>query len=156
MPPLTSRAQCILRACPRQGQSFTPALAACQQRRTKADIADRAGGAYDQTPPDWQSPFKSKESNPTTRIPSFANYMSKKGETSNKTFQYFMVGSMGLLAAAGAKATVQGRSSEGSFAANYMLWGASAHPGFKTDIECHFRFSGQHVGVRRRARSSKS
>ncbi|MCJ1275794.1 hsp70 nucleotide exchange factor fes1 [Puttea exsequens] len=107
MPPLTSRAQCILRACPRQGQSFTPALAACQQRRTKADIADRAGGAYDQTPPDWQSPFKSKESNPTTRIPSFANYMSKKGETSNKTFQYFMVGSMGLLAAAGAKATVQ-------------------------------------------------
>ena len=35
--------------------------------------------------------------------------MSKKGETSNKTFQYFMVGAMGLLSAAGAKATVQGR-----------------------------------------------
>lgn len=34
--------------------------------------------------------------------------MSKKGETHNKTFQYFMVGTMGLLAAAGAKATVQG------------------------------------------------
>lgn len=37
--------------------------------------------------------------------------MSKKGETSNKTFQYFMVGGMGLLAAAGAKATVQGKHS---------------------------------------------
>lgn len=37
--------------------------------------------------------------------------MSKKGETSNKTFQYFMVGGMGLLAAAGAKATVQGEPS---------------------------------------------
>lgn len=34
--------------------------------------------------------------------------MSKRGETSNKTFQYFMVGGMGLLTAAGAKATVQG------------------------------------------------
>ena len=35
--------------------------------------------------------------------------MSKRNETSNKTFQYFMVGAMGLLSAAGAKATVQGR-----------------------------------------------
>lgn len=34
--------------------------------------------------------------------------MSKRGETSNRTFQYFMVGGMGLLTAAGAKATVQG------------------------------------------------
>ena len=38
--------------------------------------------------------------------------MSKKGETSNKTFQYFMVGTMGLLSAAGAKATVQGRDTQ--------------------------------------------
>ena len=36
--------------------------------------------------------------------------MSKKPESSNKVFQYFMVGSMGLLTAAGAKATVQGAS----------------------------------------------
>ena len=35
--------------------------------------------------------------------------MSKKGESPNKVFQYFMVGTMGALAAAGAKATVQGR-----------------------------------------------
>lgn len=33
--------------------------------------------------------------------------MSKSSETTNRVFQYFMVGSMGLLTAAGAKATVQ-------------------------------------------------
>ena len=78
-----------------------------EQRRHKASTVERHTGEYDQTPA-FQSPFKNAESNPTTKIPSFKNYMSKRGETSNKTFQYFMVGSMGLLAAAGAKATVQG------------------------------------------------
>jgi ubiquinol-cytochrome c reductase iron-sulfur subunit len=34
--------------------------------------------------------------------------MSKSSETTNRVFQYFMVGSMGMLAAAGAKATVEG------------------------------------------------
>ena len=77
-----------------------------QQRRGRADIVERTSGEYDQTPA-FQSPFKD-DSNPTTKIPNFSNYMSKRRETSNKTFQYFMVGGMGLLAAAGAKATVQG------------------------------------------------
>lgn len=69
-------------------------------------MAENMSGEYDRTP-SFQSPFKD-DSNPTTKIPSFAKYMSKRGETSNKTFQYFMVGTMGLLSAAGAKATVQG------------------------------------------------
>ncbi|ERF71468.1 Cytochrome b-c1 complex subunit Rieske [Endocarpon pusillum Z07020] len=56
----------------------------------------------------FNSPFKGEEYSPTTKIPSFGKYMSKNSETSNRVFQYFMVGSMGLLAAAGAKATVQG------------------------------------------------
>jgi ubiquinol-cytochrome c reductase iron-sulfur subunit len=47
----------------------------------------------------FDSPFK---------IPSFAAYRSKGGETGPKVFQYFMVGSMGALSALGAKATVQG------------------------------------------------
>lgn len=67
---------------------------------------ERTSGEYDETPA-FQSPFTS-DSNPTTKIPSFAKYMSKRGEISNRTFQYFMVGGMGLLAAAGAKATVHG------------------------------------------------
>jgi ubiquinol-cytochrome c reductase iron-sulfur subunit len=54
----------------------------------------------------FDSPFKgSKDS---TKIPSFAAYRSKGGETGPKVFQYFMVGSMGALSALGAKATVQG------------------------------------------------
>ena len=60
--------------------------------------------------PSFDSPFKTAESPSTTKIPNFSHYMSKRSETGNRVFQYFMVGSMGLLAAAGAKATVQGRS----------------------------------------------
>ena len=109
MAPLPSRASSLLRACPRRSlQCLNSAFATSQQRRTKADVVERSSGQYDQTPR-FESPFKNKDDSPTTKIPSFANYMSKKGETSNKTFQYFMVGGMGLLAAAGAKATVQGR-----------------------------------------------
>jgi len=69
---------------------------------------ERTAGEYDRTPK-MESPFRSSDETPTTKIPDFKKYMSKKGETSNKTFQYFMVGGMGLLAAAGAKATVQGK-----------------------------------------------
>ena len=43
-----------------------------------------------------------------SRIPDFSKYRSKSGASSNLLFQYFMVGTMGALTAAGAKATVQG------------------------------------------------
>jgi len=42
------------------------------------------------------------------KVPSFGKYMSRRSEPANRVVQYFMVGSMGVLAAAGAKATVQG------------------------------------------------
>lgn len=60
----------------------------------------------------FDSPFgKSKDSaTDFDKIPNFKAYMSKRGEGTNRVFQYFMVGSMGLLSAAGAKATVQGTS----------------------------------------------
>ncbi|KAF3936170.1 hypothetical protein ABW19_dt0202473 [Dactylella cylindrospora] len=44
---------------------------------------------------------------PTTTIPDWGYYKSDKSESSNRTFSYFMVGTMGALTAAGAKATVQ-------------------------------------------------
>jgi ubiquinol-cytochrome c reductase iron-sulfur subunit len=75
------------------------ALVTVQQRRSQSE--------YTPTP-SFDSPFKGEESSPTTKIPSFKKYMSKNAETSNRVFQYFMVGTMGLLTAAGAKATVQG------------------------------------------------
>lgn len=54
----------------------------------------------------FDSPFKG--SRDSTKIPSFAAYRNKGGETGPKVFQYFMVGTMGALSALGAKATVQG------------------------------------------------
>ncbi|KAL9102972.1 MAG: hypothetical protein Q9163_001925 [Psora crenata] len=113
MPPLSSYSRSLLRL---QARYRIPTLVApppqCiaqaqqQQRRSKASLAEENTGEYDTTA-HFDSPFKNKGNNPTTKIPSFAPYMSRKGETANKTFQYFMVGSMGVLAAAGAKATVQ-------------------------------------------------
>jgi hypothetical protein len=43
-----------------------------------------------------------------SKIPDFSHYRSKSGTNSNLLFQYFMVGTMGAITAAGAKATVQG------------------------------------------------
>ncbi len=56
----------------------------------------------------FDSPFKGSQD--SIKIPSFAAYRNKGGETGPKIFQYFMVGTMGALSAVGAKATVQGRS----------------------------------------------
>ncbi|KAI9828061.1 MAG: hsp70 nucleotide exchange factor fes1 [Thelocarpon impressellum] len=108
MRPLTSTPSTLLRTCARrQLAAARPSSAATvqvhQQRRGKASEAspEASGGAS------FESPFKNLRDNPTTKIPSFAQYKSKAGPDSNLVFQYFMVGSMGLLAAAGAKATVQ-------------------------------------------------
>ncbi|KAK6385038.1 Cytochrome b-c1 complex subunit Rieske, mitochondrial [Exophiala oligosperma] len=55
----------------------------------------------------FQSPFRAAEKKDTTKIPSFGAYKSGKSEVTNRVFGYFMAGSMGMLAAAGAKNTVQ-------------------------------------------------
>ncbi|KAI9821871.1 MAG: hsp70 nucleotide exchange factor fes1 [Pycnora praestabilis] len=107
MPPLTTTTGSMLRTCVRQQLTTVRASAATMQRRGRASEAVRsASGEYDRTPT-FDSPFRDLDKKPTTMIPDFSHYKSKRGETTNRTFQYFMVGSMGLLAAAGAKATVQ-------------------------------------------------
>lgn len=118
MRPLTpTSSAAMLRLCPRRMPIRPSVLATSltsqqhqppQQQQTRSK-ATATGADYDRQTAAFASPFKStSDQNDTTKIPSFANYMSKRGETSNKTFQYFMVGGMGLLTAAGAKATVQG------------------------------------------------
>lgn len=72
-------------------------------------IVRYAGGAstshFDDTS-EYKSPFASPEPRTTTKIPDFSKY--RGGSTSgNKLFGYFMVGTMGALSAAGAKATIQ-------------------------------------------------
>lgn len=54
----------------------------------------------------YSSPFRGTEQK-GNKIPDFTKYLSG-GEGANKTFQYFMVGTMGAMAAAGAKSTVSG------------------------------------------------
>ena len=100
----------MLRLSSRQRQLALRPTCLATQQRGRADVVREAAGEYDRTP-SFDSPFKSTQAykgEQTTKIPSFGAYMSKKGEMSNKTFQYFMVGTLGVLTAAGAKATVQG------------------------------------------------
>lgn len=93
MAPLATSSRAVLRQCART-KLAVPAVAtqttAMQQRRGAAGSADQ---------------FKSG----STKIPSFGAYFSKGPSTNKKVFQYFMVGTMGALSAAGAKATVQGK-----------------------------------------------
>ncbi|KAK7748532.1 Cytochrome b-c1 complex subunit Rieske, mitochondrial [Cytospora paraplurivora] len=53
----------------------------------------------------YESPFKGASS--TTNIPDFSHYAAKNSPNKNLLYQYFMVGAMGTIAAAGAKSTIQ-------------------------------------------------
>ncbi|RPB18547.1 ubiquinol-cytochrome c reductase iron-sulfur subunit mitochondrial precursor [Terfezia boudieri ATCC MYA-4762] len=65
--------------------------------------ARQQASAYDNV---YKSPFVSSGQS-TTKIPDFSKYKSSGSPTGNKVFGYFMAGTMGVLSAAGAKATVQ-------------------------------------------------
>jgi ubiquinol-cytochrome c reductase iron-sulfur subunit len=54
----------------------------------------------------YKSPFASSGKQ-TSKVPDFSKYKSSGSQDSNKVFGYFMAGTMGVLSAAGAKATVQ-------------------------------------------------
>ncbi|KAI9836403.1 MAG: hsp70 nucleotide exchange factor fes1 [Sarea resinae] len=95
--PLTSTAGSLLRTSVRQQLPAVRASSVAMQKRGRADGA----------PSSFDSPFRGFGASKTTNIPSFDNYKSKSGETSNKVFQYFMVGTLGMLTGVGAKVTVQ-------------------------------------------------
>ncbi|KAI4149915.1 MAG: hypothetical protein LQ340_004373 [Diploschistes diacapsis] len=94
MAPLPISTCTALRTCARQR---LPAL-------TASSVAVQQRGRADARPAAFDSPFSKVDVN---KIPSFGGYKSNRGEISNKMFQYFMAGSFGALAAAGAKSTVQ-------------------------------------------------
>ncbi|OJD20269.1 hypothetical protein ACJ73_08396, partial [Blastomyces percursus] len=108
MPPLsTSAASSFVRACTRQQFSSVRPTAAALTSSTQQQRRGRAFSTSTSTTSSFDSPFgQSKESTSTLKIPSFKKYASKSGESSNKVFSYFMAGSMGLVTAVGAKATV--------------------------------------------------
>lgn len=95
---LTASSRALLRAAPRTSNAVR---ALSSTAAVKADS--------NQASPAFQSPFsKPGQTNDTTKIPDFSHYRSKRGSSNNLLMQYFMVGTMGALTAAGAKATVQG------------------------------------------------
>ncbi|KAK1749838.1 Rieske [2Fe-2S] iron-sulfur domain-containing protein [Echria macrotheca] len=53
----------------------------------------------------FESPFKGESA--YTKVPDFSKYMSKGPASRNQLFGYFMVGTLGAISAAGAKATIQ-------------------------------------------------
>jgi len=95
--------------------SLTNASRVCLRSATKANAVrataalstTAARPAADGSAPwtSYHSPFKGASKG--AQIPDFGKYVSKSGEGSNKLIQYFMVGTMGALTAAGAKSTVQ-------------------------------------------------
>jgi ubiquinol-cytochrome c reductase iron-sulfur subunit len=101
MSALTSTAGTLARSCVRAQlpSAVRASTAAVSQRRSIAEVSSTSS---------FDSPFRGAGGESTTKIPSFASYKSRGGENSNKTFQYFMVGTMGAVSALGAKATVQG------------------------------------------------
>lgn len=103
MSALTATAGTLAR-CARQQLPSTARAAvavATQQRRSVSEVSNTSS---------FDSPFKGMSGSETTKIPSFKKYRTSGGETGNKVFQYFMVGTMGAISALGAKATVQGES----------------------------------------------
>ena len=102
MAPLAKPSATALQACARQrlpAVARLAALAAVQCRHKTADAK-------------FESPLSAARD--TNKIPDFSKYMSKRGETSNRVFQYVMAGTMGAITAAGAKATVNGAEGLGA------------------------------------------
>jgi ubiquinol-cytochrome c reductase iron-sulfur subunit len=97
MPALANTTRAIARSWTAHQLPLARASCASSQSRS---ISDAPTSSFD-------SPFKGGAS--STKIPSFAAYRNKSGETNTKVFSYFMVGTMGALASLGAKNTVQGR-----------------------------------------------
>merc|ERR1712000_770478 len=94
MASLTHTSRMLLRTIPRSNSLAVLALS------TSAAKRDAPTSSFD-------SPFRGMGNDAGSKIPDFSNYRSKSNTNSNLLFQYFMVGTMGALTAAGAKATVQ-------------------------------------------------
>jgi ubiquinol-cytochrome c reductase iron-sulfur subunit len=76
MASLAHTSRTLLRAAPRSS------IAALPIRALSTSAARKETSSFD-------SPFKG--SGKTSKIPDFSNYRSKKGQSSNLVFQYFMV-----------------------------------------------------------------
>lgn len=101
-----ARAMNSLRASSRAALRARPRL-----RPPPAAVTARAQSTTSTAESDgYKSPFASTTPTRTTKIPDFSKYRASDNVRGNQLFSYFMVGTMGALSAAGAKAVVQGWS----------------------------------------------
>jgi hypothetical protein len=95
MAPLTTASRALAQSALR-----SQGLVAARALSTSKSLRDAASATF-------ESPFRGTQK--STKVPSFGKYMQGSGNN-NLLFQYFMVGALGAITAAGAKSTVQGES----------------------------------------------
>jgi ubiquinol-cytochrome c reductase iron-sulfur subunit len=102
MASLTTCSRALLRSIPRTHLNSVRALSTSSVQK-RASATETPSSSFD-------SPFRGLGGGDDkgSQIPDFSHYRSSSSKNSNLVFQYFMVGTMGALTAAGAKATVQG------------------------------------------------
>ncbi|KAL3427372.1 cytochrome b-c1 complex subunit Rieske [Phlyctema vagabunda] len=101
MASLSTASRTLLRTIPRSSTAALPVRAiSTSTSKSRASATDAPSSSF-------ESPFRGMGGDRSSKIPDFSNYRSKAGTSNNLVFQYFMVGTMGALTAAGAKATVQ-------------------------------------------------
>ena len=99
MAPLTNASRTFVRSVPRccKVSASSPSVRALSTTPARNDASASS----------YESPFKGESK--ASKIPNFGHYMSKNGPNTNIMFQYFMVGTLGAITAAGAKSTIQGK-----------------------------------------------
>jgi len=102
MASLTTCSRALLRTIPRSHLQNVRAL-------STSSVQKRASASTEHPSSSFDSPFRGMGGGDDkgAKIPDFSHYRSSSSKNSNLVFQYFMVGTMGALTAAGAKATVQ-------------------------------------------------
>lgn len=98
MAPLTIASRALARGISRSSTNPCLAAAAARSLSTTTRRDASGGGTY-------TSPFKGETRG--SKIPDFSKYTGNNSANTNLLFQYFMVGTMGAIFAAGAKSTVQ-------------------------------------------------
>jgi hypothetical protein len=101
--PLSSRA--MLRCLPRTTTPLTAARCLSASHIQKRPDVVNPTSSFD-------SPFKGMGGDQSSKVPDFSHYKGKSGSNTNQLFQYFMVGTMGALTAAGAKGVVEGKKTD--------------------------------------------
>ena len=98
MAPLTNASRTFVRSVPRCCKVSASASAPVRALSTTPASNDASAS--------YESPFKGESK--ASKVPNFGHYMAKSSGNTNLMFQYFMVGTLGAITAAGAKSTIQG------------------------------------------------